>query len=49
MCYFPTYVAGLYDKNRFLMFTFNGLSMTLIMFSGQTGAALGKMYKESTT
>lgn len=51
MCYFPIYIAGLYnsyDKDRFLMFTFNGLSVTLVMFSGQMWPVLGKMYKEYT-
>lgn len=51
VCYFPSCVAGLYDnynKDRFLLFTFDELSLTLVMFSGQTGSALGRMYKECT-
>lgn len=51
MCYFPIYIAGLYDsydKGRFLMFIFNGLSVALVMVSGQMWPALGKMYKEYT-
>lgn len=34
MCYFPIYIAGLYDsydKGRFLMFPFNGLFVALVM------------------